>query len=230
MALAGAEAANAAPAVTWDGPYVGATVGATFASGHFALPGDTSDVLKSTHDSKTAFTGGGLIGFNQQYGDYVVGVEGDVVDGSSTLNVTACTVFGGCWTPAHDSFTTFNHVKQGVTGHIRLKLGYAVGRTLVYAAGGYSIADTQLNLIGDCYNFASPATPTIYNYSRRMAVSGFNVGAAVEQAVTDHVSVRAEYVYDDFGSQLYRGDGVEWNDRRVDLSNSTLRVSGNYRF
>lgn len=222
--------ADAAPAAGWDGVYVGATVGANISSGHFALPGDTGDVLLTDQDSRTAFTGGGLVGFNHQIGNYVLGIEGDVVGGPDKLNVTACTVFGGCWTPAHDSFTTFNRLKEGVTGHLRFKLGYAFGRTLVYAAGGYSVADTQLDLIGDCFNGTDPSSPTIYRFSRGKTVSGFNVGAGLERAVTDHVTVRAEYLYDDFGTQLYRGDGTEWNDRRIGLSNSTFRAAAAYRF
>jgi opacity protein-like surface antigen len=56
------------------------------------------------------------------------------------------------------------------------------------------------------------------------------VGAGVEQKVTDHLSVRAEYVYDDFGHQTYLGDGQDWNDRRIAVRHSNLRVGASYRF
>lgn len=228
-ALAAFQPATAAPQPTWSGLYVGGTVGANFANSRFSLPGDTGDVLQSDHDSRTSFTGGGLVGFNYQMGNYVVGLEGDVVGGSNTRQVTACNAFDGCWTPSHDSFTTFNRLRQGTTGHIRVRLGYATGPTLIYAAGGYSLASTRMDLIGDCYNFGDPASPTVYNFSRNKTVSGFNVGAGVEQAVTRHLSVRAEYLFDDFGTQTYTGND-EWNDRQIHLDNSTLRVAASYRF
>jgi outer membrane immunogenic protein len=184
----------------------------------------------SDHDSQTAFSGGGLIGFNHQFDHIVVGLEGDVVDGSDTLTTTACTVYGGCWTPDHDSFTTYNRLDKGVTGHVRVRLGYAAGRTLFYAAGGYSVADTRLKLTGDCYDANDPSTPTLYRFSPSKTVSGFNVGAGVEHAVTDHVMLRAEYPYDAFGTQLYKGDGSEWNDRRVSRDSSIFREAASYRF
>ena len=225
-----AAVANAAPVQDWSGFYVGGVVGANVEHGHFSLPGDTSDVLLSDHANATGLTGGGLIGFNKQYQNYVVGIEGDVVAGAADRKVTACTAIDGCFTPAHDSFTTYNRLKQGVSGHLRVRLGYAMDRTLVYVAGGYSVADTRLDLVGDCFNPANPPTPTVYTFSRGKTVSGFNIGAGVERAVTDHIAVRAEYVYDDFGGQTYRGDAPEWNDRRIDLHNSNFRVAASYRF
>jgi outer membrane immunogenic protein len=230
IALAGAANAAPAPAQTWDGFYVAGVVGAQATDAGFSLPGDANDALLQTHNSHTAFSGGGIVGFNHQMDNWVVGVEGDVVDGDNTQSVTDCTVPDGCWTPTHDSFTTFNHLHEGVNGHLRVRLGYATGRTLFYVAGGYSVADTRLDLVGNCYNPGSPSTPLLFNYSRSKVDSGFNIGAGVERAVGAHVTLRAEYVFDDFGKELYKGDGAEWNDRRIDVQNSNFRVAAAYKF
>lgn len=232
LALGAAAAADAAPTWNWSGPYVGGVVGANVEDSRFALPGDTADRLLSTHSSPTGFTGGGLVGFNYQFnGNYVIGAEADVVDGSAVRKVTACTTFGGCFTSAHDSFTTYNRLDQGVSGHLRARLGYAMDRTLLYVAGGYSWADTKLNLIGDCYNAATPTVPTVYTYSRSKTLSGFNLGVGLDQAVSDHIVLRAEYVYDDFGAQTYPGDAAgEWNARRIGLDENNFRVAASFKF
>jgi opacity protein-like surface antigen len=228
LTLAGA--AQAQDGVNWGGAYVGATIGADFGSTHYALVNDPADTLQKTHQSKTGFSGGGVLGFNVQRGALVVGVEGDVNNGRANANVDACTTLDGCWTPAHDSFTTHNHLDSGVAGRVRVRFGYAQGANLFYVAGGYTAQRTTLNLIGDCYNPSNPSSPTVYNYSKGKTVQGFNVGAGIERALGRHMSARLEYLYDGFGGQTYKGDGAEWADRRISVSDNTLRAGVSYRF
>ncbi len=45
-----------------------------------------------------------------------------------------------------------------------------------------------------------------------------------------HLLVRAEYLFDGYGHQTYSGDGAEWNDRRISLHDSNLRVGVSYKF
>jgi opacity protein-like surface antigen len=61
-------------------------------------------------------------------------------------------------------------------------------------------------------------------------MSGFNLGAGYERRLGNHFGVRAEYLYDDFGHQFFRGDSAEWNDRRIAARTSTLRVGVDFRF
>lgn len=231
-ALAIAGGASAASSDTsWAGAYVGAVAGAELTSSSWALPGDTADVLLKHDAGKTALFAGGLVGFNTQLSNnLVLGVEGDLVDANKTRSVTACNATDGCFTSAHDSFTTYNDLKETLNGHVRARVGVAQGSTLFYVAGGYSVLTTQLNLIGDCYDAGNPSTPMVYGFSRSRTLSGYNVGAGVEHQVGQHVLVRVEYLFDDYGHQLYAGDGVEWNDRRIDVQNHDLRVGVAYKF
>ena len=228
LALAGAAAAQ--PAQTWNGAYAGVLAGAQFGSASFALPGDNADVLQSDNANKTAFSAGGVVGFNAAMGGMVVGLEGDLTDTNKARTVVACNVTDGCWTSAHDSFTTYNRLKETLNGHVRVRAGVAEGDNLLYIAGGYSVAKTTLDLIGDCYDPANPSVPTVYTYSRAKTVSGYTVGAGVEHAMGAHLLVRAEYLYDGYGHQTYAGDGAEWNDRRISLHDSNLRVGVSYKF
>ena len=228
LALAGAAAAQ--PAANWNSAYAGVLAGAQIGSAGFALPGDNADVLQNDHASKTAFSAGGVIGFNATLGGMVVGLEGDLADANKTRSVIACNVTDGCWTSAHDSFTTDNRLKETLSGHVRVRAGFAQGDNLFYVAGGYSVAKTRLDLIGDCYDPANPPVPTVYTYSRSRTVSGYNIGAGVEHAMGSHLLIRAEYLYDGYGTQTYAGDGAEWNDRRISLHDSNLRVGVSYKF
>ena len=229
-ALALAGVAGAQPAVNWSGAYVGVLAGAQLGSTSFALPGDTADVLQSDHASRTALAYGGMVGFNAHMGGVVLGLEADLMDANKTRSVVACTAVDGCFTSEHDSFTTYNNLRETLNGHVRVRAGLASGDNLFYVAGGYSVAKTQLDLIGDCYDPANPPVPTVYTYSRSKTVSGYNIGAGVEHAVGSHLLVRAEYLYDGYGHQTYAGDGAEWNDRRISLHDSDLRLGVSYRF
>jgi outer membrane immunogenic protein len=230
--LFGAGAADATPrdGRSWTGFYVGAVGGPQWTSARFALPGDQADVLLSDRNSRLSWSAGGLAGASYQMNKFVLGLEADVVGEDARQQVTACTAVDGCWTPAHDSFTTLNHLKERVAGHLRARTGIVAGGNLFYVAGGYSIAKTRLDLIGECFNPGDPNTPLLFNFSRKKTISGFNLGAGVERRLGRHASVRAEYVYDDYGRQLYRGDGAEWNDRSIRLRNSSLRLAVSYRF
>lgn len=229
--ISSAGAALAQPAADdWSGAYVGLSAGASFGHSRFALPGDLGDTLQQDKDSKTRFIGGALLGFNHQIGSTVLGLEADVNTPRGTQEVTACTTVDGCWTSAHDSFTTLNDLKLRASGRIRARIGQVVGGSLIYLAGGYSIADSRLDLTGLCYDPANPPVPTVYNFSRSKTLSGFNLGAGVERAIGSHLIARAEVIYDGYGSQTYRGAAPEWNDRRISIHDTDLRAAVSYRF
>lgn len=223
--------AQAMPPATWTGPYAGVVGGIERTSGRLSLPNDTMDVLVSDHDAKTKLIGGITAGFNYETpGGLVVGIEGDVTVGKNRLDAIACTTPDGCWTSAHDSFTTINHVTASTAGHLRAKLGIASGANLFYAAAGYSVRKARLDLLGECFNPGDPTTPLLFTFTRSKTMSGFNLGAGFERRIGNHLGLRAEYLFDDFGHQLFRGDGMEWNDRRIAVHSSTLRLGVDVSF
>lgn len=220
--------ADSAPA-DFGGLYVGATGGVQFSGSFFRLPGDTGDALEETRDNRTTFVPGGLIGFNEQIGIAVFGIEADISDGSGTSSVTACTVPDGCFTPAHDSFTTLNHLKNDFTGRLRGRVGWVDGDDFYFVSAGYSYADTKLSLVGLCYNPGNPTVPLVFNFDRSHMASGFNIGAGLERAFGDHFAARAEIVYDNYSNQIYEGAAPEWNNRAISLTDTTLRLAIEYR-
>jgi outer membrane immunogenic protein len=232
LVFAGVDVAAAAPATgDWTGLYVGGVAGVSFNQTRFSLPGDANDRLLQNSNNNTAFSGGGLIGFNYQMNDVVVGVEGDIITtGQSTAKVTDCTMPDGCFVNTHDSFTTYNRLRGGTTERARVRLGWAQGPNLFYVAGGYSAQQTKLDLLGDCFNPGNPNVPLVFAFSRSKTVSGFNIGGGVEHAIDRHWIGRVEYIYDGFGGQTYAGDGAEWNNRRLSISDNTVRAAIAYKF
>ena len=213
----------------WSGLYAGAEIGAQFSHTKFSLPGDESDVLLQSRDNKTSFIGGGMVGYNWLDGPTLIGIEADISNGGNA-NVKACNAEDGCFTSEHDSFTTLNHLDTNWTGRIRARLGMTAGDSLYYVAAGYSYADTKMSLTGLCYNEQDPDVPTIYRFGRSKNLSGFNLGAGIEQALDEHFFVRAEYLYEDFGKTTYAGAAPEWNDRKISVSHSSLRAAVAYKF
>ena len=209
----------------WSGFYVGGVASADFAHAGFALPGDASDTLLQRSSNKTSLVGGGLVGYNFQIGNTVIGAEADVMNSPGTQSVTACAVPDGCFTSAHDSFTTFNNLHTSTSERYRVRFGMIAYDTLFYGAAGYSHTTSVLALVGDCFDPADPAVPTVYNFVRAKPLSGFNLAVGAEHSIGKYLFVRGEYLYEDFGNQTWSGQAPEWNDRRISLNNSQLRLA-----
>jgi outer membrane immunogenic protein len=108
---------EAAPTNNWTGFYLGALGG--FAWGNAGTSG--GDI------NANGFDVGGYAGGNWQWGNFVIGAEGDILvpwrDGSS----------GGVT------------VDQGLNGSLRGRAGIALDRFLLYGTGGAALTDLELS-------------------------------------------------------------------------------------
>jgi outer membrane immunogenic protein len=189
-----------APIFTWTGAYVGAS--AAFGFGNF------------THDGAPFFgdADGGLFGiqagYNYQSGPLVAGIEGD-------LN------FGSVSGSNHPFYNSYANGNINGEGSIRARFGYAFNHTMVYITGGY----TGANLKGALTDFS--ISPNIYA-NESTFLNGWTIGAGVEYALTHNVSVKAEYLYSDYGNgSLFTGTP---DFAHPGLNLSTLRAGVNYHF
>ncbi|HEY0145821.1 MAG TPA: outer membrane protein, partial [Methylovirgula sp.] len=189
-----------APIFTWTGAYVGAS--AAFGFGRF------------THDGGPYFgdASGGLFGvqagYNYQSGPLVAGIEGDINFGgvSGTNNPFPGATANG---------------NINAEGSLRARFGYAFNHTMVYITGGY----TGANLKSSLTDFG--ISPNIYA-NESTYLNGWTIGAGVEYAITRNVSVKAEYLYSNYGTgTLFSGTP---DFARPGLSLSTLRAGVNYHF
>ncbi|WP_198018874.1 outer membrane beta-barrel protein [Azorhizobium doebereinerae] len=182
--LSARPAATALPAGSWTGFYLGVHAGAGLTS---AAWGDATGPLGASEaqnfpviGNAGAAIGGGQIGYNQQIGSYVLGVELDASFGQLT-GLTRCA--NGWQSICSDS--------TDALGTLAARLGYAFDNVLVYGKAGGAFARSSLTATGLAYAGQFTGSDTAF---------GWTVGGGVEVALTPQVSAKAEYAYLDFGS------------------------------
>lgn len=194
-------------AFTWTGIYVGAHAGLMTGNtqGTPDLGDPVADRFFSTDYDMNGGLFGGHIGYNYQVGSAVLGIEGSFSgstaegDGQSGIFLTSQREL--------DWLAT-------VTGRI----GYAMGRSLVYAKGGVAWGELQTDVSFGGINILSGSETHV----------GWTAGLGVEHALTDHVTVRLEYAHIDFGSEdhtLAPGLNTE-----VEAEFDTLSLGVSYKF
>jgi len=95
---------------------------------------------------------------------------------------------------------------------IRGRLGYAFDNFLIYGTGGLALADLDVNANG----------------AKDSAVSfGWTLGAGVESALSENVTVRLDYAYQDLGKEKFNLGGTTY---KTDLDSSVVRAGVAYKF
>jgi outer membrane immunogenic protein len=185
--IANAADTPAAPlAYDWSGLYAGVNAGyawgetkGTDINGWISPFPDVESSLTADGDGLTA---GGQIGYNMQMESLVLGVEADLsyldVSGSETSSVYPD-----------------NHVvsDDGYLGTLRARLGFAADRFMIYGTGGLAVGDTGSKWVDN-----GGGTQFVLNTNSQW---GWVAGGGVEYAATDSISVKAEYLYYDLGTE-----------------------------
>ena len=144
--------------------------------------------------------GGAHVGYNQQFDQWVLGLEGSV-DGT-TLNkniiVPGPNVIADPFGYLGIGGTVTGRVQTGVQGSVRARAGYAFGRLLPYATAGVAFGsfNTDAQLFGIDLDGVTQFAASGANSATRV---GWTLGGGVEYAINNHWSARAEYRYTDFG-------------------------------
>ena len=177
------------PVFTWTGFYVGAQAGYAFGSANsLAVATSNGAGLASNAGKANGVIGGAHVGYNYSTqsllgfggfggGGLLVGIEGDV-DGSNYKSTYA---LGGIT----------DSTKRQIQGSVRGRVGFTVDRALFYATGGAAFGDIKNN-----YTNALNGLSDSLSHTR----VGYTVGGGIEYAVTNNVSLRAEYRYTDYGN------------------------------
>jgi outer membrane immunogenic protein len=217
----------AVPVFTWTGFYVGAQVGYSWGNddalgllnGDVVTVGGVPFVVSGVGggDDSDGFVLGGHVGYNVQFGSFVVGVEGDLEYADLGGNNNAFVLTG-----VPGVFALNSGLGIDWQGSIRARLGFAFDRVLVYATGGFAFAS-----IDDSNNFAILA-PGFVNGDD--SVTGWTLGVGVEYAITNNLTTRLEYRYtnyDDSNNAFF--DNVALNNGG-DLDFHTVRLGLSYKF
>jgi outer membrane immunogenic protein len=197
---------------SWTGFYIGANVGYSWgrASDDFDATSSVRTRVFRTADAtlisditapgpafalggRTDVSGwiaGGQIGYNWQANRFVFGIELDLQasgqEGDSTFCSTAACGVGSLRVIASHEMNWF--------GTARLRAGFLLTDTiLLYATGGLAVADLDSTYTATLVGFGTGSASTSDTRA------GWVIGGGAEAALSRNWSIKAEYLYLDFG-------------------------------
>ncbi|MCC2096910.1 MAG: porin family protein [Hyphomicrobiales bacterium] len=181
----------------WSGFYAGLNAGYGWGSHRRGA----SNLLKGP----TGGVWGGQMGYNYQMNNVVLGIEADLYGSSMSAKRT----FPG-------PIITRSSVNWGTS--LRGRFGVAFERALVFGTLGYAYG----NIKGRVVDTVAPVF-TSTSYSR----GGIVMGAGIEYAFTNNISVKTEYLYTRYGSKFIFGGPYATSSG---MSTSIIRAGVNYHF
>jgi outer membrane immunogenic protein len=213
-------------APSWSGGYIGVVGGYGWGDSDTSsdiMSDDIIPVVLLTVDNSIDVEGfliGGQLGYDFDLGNgFVLGVAGDM--SWSDMDGEDCVEIGGCTGAAGDSYAN-SDVSWLAT--IRGRAGFTTGSLLVYGTGGLAIADAETSIT----NVDGLGDPTRSDSSTHF---GWVIGAGAEFMVTENMTLGAEYLHVDLGSEDYEFTGPgEDIESEADLTVDIVRASLNYRF
>ena len=223
---AGASLSNTDLSATPSGTYFSPTIvhGASNAS-VVAAAGAQS----SFHSNR--FTGGAQAGYNLRLGDVVLGFETDFENFSTGVRKSVRGLYPNA--APGNGFSLDQSTSTDWLATARPRIGWVSGRSLLYLTGGLAV--TQLRYqenFSDSFGASENSSG-----SKTNIMLGWTAGAGAEYAVSRRWSVKAEYLYADFGNLTRTGNlfigtasAGEQFRHNVDLTANIVRVGLNYHF
>jgi outer membrane immunogenic protein len=232
--LAGTSSSRAADLSewAWSGSYVGGHVGlSSFETG---FRSDFGLVAPGAY-RETARSGGIHVGHGRMVGPFYLGIEGsftaygDAEARGRGLDRSTVT-FGTPGCGSEDCGTIFTSKAEGFetdlrsVSALRARLGYPVGRLLPYVSAGASAGDMETRYAALTYTQRTFETGVFefrldgQEVDDRFFAFGYTVGAGLDLAVSQRVSIRTEYLFTDLGRRVYSvpdGSASESFDTRL---------------
>lgn len=227
---------TAAP-YNWNGSYIGANAG--YSWGRFNST-STADLFNTGAGSGFApkvdgWLGGIQVGRNWQTGSWLIGIEADAQITGEKDSLERSMVLGSV--PVGGGVVTLS---QNVANEwalpwfatLRGRVGVTANNWLFYGTGGLALGHVKFSntttlvtdYVGAPANVTTSVATSLSDSTTRV---GFALGGGVETALSDRWTVKAEYLYLDFGSHTFlAGTG---SDTTVKLHDHILRVGINYK-
>lgn len=198
---------SAAGGYSWTGLYIGVNLGygwGTADTRFTPLPDATTFInLAPTtlRPDPAGVIGGGQVGYNRQFGHFVLGVEADIngsaMDGTAVLSPII-----------QNNGTPFPGAGNHLLAHqdtnwymtFRPRVGYVpTERLMVYGTGGLAVGHVNFAADSDFRPVGTEHYPAAFDDTK----AGWVAGAGAELAIKDHWSLKGEFLHYDLGGQSF---------------------------
>jgi outer membrane immunogenic protein len=245
----------AAPVFHWGGFYLGAHAGYGWSDAEAELASVDGLILSTDVENGVfptsidvehdALFGGVQAGYNLQAGMFMVGVEADAswmdADGTARLErIDPEATYFGFPNPFFGAPVTSTFGSElDWLATLRARAGVAAGRALLYATGGFALGE-----VTNSFHVSIPPGASQPGYSHPAWSSsetewGWTIGAGIEYALTEKLSVKFEYLHYDLEDGSVRAtdsvaDPIAFIGEHIeyDFANSgnLVRAGLNFRF
>lgn len=228
----------------WSGFYLGANFGGAFgnanpetttsandpSTAYFNVASDVRQVEEQGADrlKPHGLMSGGQAGYNYQRKRFVLGLETDFDYFNLNRSQSGSERYESL--PA-SRFTIRHHVSTNWLYTLRPRIGYSIGRWLIYGTGGMAVSKIKFN--GEFEDDNGGLNQT--NASASKTRLGWNLGAGLEYGITQHWSIKSEYLYVNFRnfsveSTLSALGAQSLLNHEVALEAHIIRIGINYKF
>jgi outer membrane immunogenic protein len=192
-------------AYDWTGAYIGLQAGYAWGNNDVSPDVEPLQPAIGAFDAITldppddgdididGFVGGAHLGYNFQADSLVFGLEGDIeyADLSGDTDIFF----------SSDDEEPIGEAEQSIDwlGSLRLRLGYAMDRALIYGTGGLAVGGVDMKVKID----------ETGSESESETAWGWTIGGGLEYAFTDDLSARIEYRYTDLGKTEVSTDDLD---------------------
>lgn len=189
------------PASGWSGFYAGLNAGYGWGS----LSRQPGGVGPTTEHNTSGWQFGGQAGYNLDMGGFVLGTEADI----QLASISHEQDLGG---------TGKFKAGMDVYGTIRGRAGMSFGTVMPYVTGGFAAGRGSASL-------TDPANVVTSQSATHM---GWTLGVGMEAQATEQISIKAEYLYVDLGTQSY--NGLPIGNQDITQRFGVVRAGINYKF
>jgi outer membrane immunogenic protein len=180
LSLRSASVYTPPPIFTWTGFYIGGQIGYEWGTSSTTATNYATGTIAAQPDyNASGLVGGVHSGYNYQINQFVIGYE-SAINGSSYQG-----------SGLNNSGTVLHSTNLPFESSLRGRVGIAWDRTLVFAAGGLALGRLQNTSLNTMNGFSDRFNNTNI---------GWTVGGGIEHAITNNWSVRAEYLYTNYGN------------------------------
>ena len=228
---------------TWTGFYIGGNAGYGWGNADTdfdPLPNPVRfiNLAPSTLEpDPSGFIGGGQLGYNWQWNKWLVlGAEADFQGSDIEGHETDSPIIQNNGTPFPNAGSFLAaHERIQWLGTVRGRIGFApICRLLIYGTGGFAYGNVDYSANANFGN-GNSTYPVDFTDTK----TGWTAGGGLEYALSNHWTVRAEYLHYDLGdasrtqNQLTRGvpQGPPFFVRyNFDTSGEIVRAGLNFKF